>query len=521
MLFLFNMRNKFFAYFGFLLASLICSLSVHAQNAAQGVFSDNSTLRVDAGTVQLNFSEYLYFGPNTNWEINGTVEIWSKYIWIAPTAKFTGTGKIIIHDPSTNPYYDNTPSSATYIDGNNALGIQVNIELRNPNNLILSEIANPGYENMAAASSHALQLQKQFDFAVDGAHVILNGNDFHLGPDASLVNFGPKRMVVTENSIKGHLIKELAARATFIFPVGIAEEDYTPATLSPDRASTLYVSVQDFDASSAQVANEEIGMNRIWHIFGNNEVNTKFTLQHNRLTNGLAYIDPKAQIFQYAGGANWIGDITTFDKEGEHGRRLLTSGARDAYSSYLTKLAQSGPQAVNDQASVETNASVTINILENDITGSFPILVDRIRIVTYPTHGKVEVQTNGTVIYTADASYTGLDYFEYEIVDEAGNTSIARVDIDIIARGLLIPNVITPNGDGKNDNFVIVGREGFELVSLTIINRWGNEVYKNSNYKDEWNGGNLNDGTYYYLIETKKNNETKVYKGWVLIKRSN
>jgi len=58
-------------------------------------------------------------------------------------------------------------------------------------------------------------------------------------------------------------------------------------------------------------------------------------------------------------------------------------------------------------------------------------------------------------------------------------------------------------------------------VSLTIINRWGNEVYKNSNYKDEWNGGNLNDGTYYYLIETKKNNETKVYKGWVLIKRSN
>ncbi|WP_169304441.1 T9SS type B sorting domain-containing protein [Pedobacter frigoris] len=82
-----------------------------------------------------------------------------------------------------------------------------------------------------------------------------------------------------------------------------------------------------------------------------------------------------------------------------------------------------------------------------------------------------------------------------------------------------IPNVITPNGDGKNDTFVIVGLEFFSNADVTIFNRWGNEVYRNSNYKNTWTGEGLNEGTYYYLLKMRKGEQVSAYKGWVLLKR--
>ena len=76
---------------------------------------------------------------------------------------------------------------------------------------------------------------------------------------------------------------------------------------------------------------------------------------------------------------------------------------------------------------------------------------------------------------------------------------------------LFIPEVFTPDGDGKNDFFFIKGIEG-RTVNLTVFNRWGNAVYQNDAYDNTWNGtpnvsgliiGNnkLPQGTYYYVIE--------------------
>lgn len=93
----------------------------------------------------------------------------------------------------------------------------------------------------------------------------------------------------------------------------------------------------------------------------------------------------------------------------------------------------------------------------------------------------------------------------------------ARVEVRI--PDLFIPNVFTPNGDGVNDVFEIVGIESFDKVEITIINRWGNEVYRNDNYKNTWDGKGVNDGTYYYIIVTHKGGQRTDYKGWVLVKR--
>ena len=124
-----NMRKYSIIAFLSLQISLLVSMSAKAQTP-QPSTADNSTVIVQTGTTELRFSEVSYFGPNSHWEINGTLEIWSKQIWIAPTARFSGTGKIIIHNPGDNPYYEQMAAGPTQIDGNDGEFIGVTIELR-------------------------------------------------------------------------------------------------------------------------------------------------------------------------------------------------------------------------------------------------------------------------------------------------------------------------------------------------------------------------------------------------------
>jgi gliding motility-associated-like protein len=63
-----------------------------------------------------------------------------------------------------------------------------------------------------------------------------------------------------------------------------------------------------------------------------------------------------------------------------------------------------------------------------------------------------------------------------------------------------IPNVITPNGDGINDFFVTSYAKIYDDVNITILNRWGNVVFEASNYENNWDGNELNDGTYFYFM---------------------
>ena len=71
---------------------------------------------------------------------------------------------------------------------------------------------------------------------------------------------------------------------------------------------------------------------------------------------------------------------------------------------------------------------------------------------------------------------------------------------------LVIPNIFTPNGDNINDYFVIKNSNDWD-INLQVFNRWGNLVYKEDNYQNNWDGkykGNpLSDGVYYYIINAK------------------
>lgn len=75
----------------------------------------------------------------------------------------------------------------------------------------------------------------------------------------------------------------------------------------------------------------------------------------------------------------------------------------------------------------------------------------------------------------------------------------------------IIPNIITPNGDFKNDGFRFSGWS--TELTLKVYNRWGNLVYESSSYRNDWDASQLPQGTYFYYLEDKQLNRTA--KGWV------
>jgi len=73
--------------------------------------------------------------------------------------------------------------------------------------------------------------------------------------------------------------------------------------------------------------------------------------------------------------------------------------------------------------------------------------------------------------------------------------------LDVDPCDLFIPEGFSPNGDGTNDLFEIENVPANLTYSLEIFNIWGDKVYQSENYKNDWDGGNLPTGTYYYVVK--------------------
>ncbi|MEM7161782.1 MAG: gliding motility-associated C-terminal domain-containing protein [Bacteroidota bacterium] len=61
-------------------------------------------------------------------------------------------------------------------------------------------------------------------------------------------------------------------------------------------------------------------------------------------------------------------------------------------------------------------------------------------------------------------------------------------------------NIFTPNNDGSNDAFHIQGIEEHPGATLEIFNRWGNVVFEEKDYRNDWEMEDLSEGTYYFVL---------------------
>ena len=116
--------------------------------------------------------------------------------------------------------------------------------------------------------------------------------------------------------------------------------------------------------------------------------------------------------------------------------------------------------------------------------------------------------SSGQLNYTFESNDLGFEHcFVVKAIESGGNDAYSWSNIGCIT---FIPelypyNIITPNGDGKNDTFHIDNIEHYPNAELTIFNRWGRKLYQTRQYQNNWggmyNGQILPNSTYYYVLE--------------------
>ncbi|MBN1925871.1 MAG: tandem-95 repeat protein [Prolixibacteraceae bacterium] len=203
---------------------------------------------------------------------------------------------------------------------------------------------------------------------------------------------------------------------------------------------------------------------------------------------------------------------TIFDNEGDSATATVRIDLPDEAALY----------AVADTVRTYPGIPVEFYPLANDSGYFMPYIADH----TNPGNGYVSFfEDNTMVTYYPNTDFMGRDSMIYTLVSPCGNTGNAY--IIFLIEELKVPEIISPNGDGKNDVLIIDGIHYFPGNMLQIFNRYGHVVYEQRDYKNDWGGysnrgslfGNkpLPAGTYYYTLiynEGKNRQAGFIYLFW-------
>lgn len=126
------------------------------------------------------------------------------------------------------------------------------------------------------------------------------------------------------------------------------------------------------------------------------------------------------------------------------------------------------------------------------------------------------------------------------VYDDCGCDTTFTHEVFVMPVDLKIPTVFTPNGDQHNDKFVITTKthsqtpgakrgnnaadqdeeplsKYYKSSELVVFNRWGRVVYSSDDYQNDWDGGGLSDGTYFYVLKCYGLKDVVQYQGSVMI----
>ena len=165
-------------------------------------------------------------------------------------------------------------------------------------------------------------------------------------------------------------------------------------------------------------------------------------------------------------------------------------------------------EVINESCNGANNGSIFINDVLG-CAGPYTISVMALNTTTILDESTLAVAT-----YTVDI--TGASGCTYSATIAVGLDSEEDCTLKFYSG-------FSPNGDGRNDQWVIENIELFPENTVKIFNRWGSEVWSGENYNNTdvvWiglnkSGGDMNDATYFYVAEVGGQS----YKGWVEVTR--
>ncbi len=91
------------------------------------------------------------------------------------------------------------------------------------------------------------------------------------------------------------------------------------------------------------------------------------------------------------------------------------------------------------------------------------------------------------------------------VTDDNNCLHIEPVVVEVVCEALTFYEVITPNGDGQNDRWIVESLQNFPENELIIYDRWGRPVFEQKGYANDWQGTGkdgkpLPFGTYYFVM---------------------
>jgi len=192
---------------------------------------------------------------------------------------------------------------------------------------------------------------------------------------------------------------------------------------------------------------------------------------------------------------------------------LSTADCADYSRDTVFVIFESIPSAIEDIRSIPLDENtISFNVLDNDNTSNN----DGVNVSFQTMDPNFMDLGEGVFSYTFPTDTTNAFSFSYiicseicpDLCDEA-NVSLTRIEPSLEPVELDgLPNLITPNGDGLNDALVfdimLTNPQDFPNPELVVFNRWGDVVYRQQPYDNNWQGTNqtggaLPEGTYYFI----------------------
>ena len=171
----------------------------------------------------------------------------------------------------------------------------------------------------------------------------------------------------------------------------------------------------------------------------------------------------------------------------------------------------SQPFLVTDNDELAPGAGYTVEVIKDVEFGELTL--------TDPAKGEFTYRYDGTRAVTDNFIYR----LCYDDCKEACDMAVATIETRFNDAACVTTDVMSPNGDGVNDNFIVYCIESTTLPQneLLIFNTWGDQVFRAAPYQNDWqgtyNGNDLPDGTYYYLF--RRDNASDFAKGFFTIMR--
>jgi len=183
------------------------------------------------------------------------------------------------------------------------------------------------------------------------------------------------------------------------------------------------------------------------------------------------------------------------------------SGNNQTSQSQIVRITNAAPTAIAQDITVELN--------ENGIAIISPEMIDN------GSYDDCEIQSFALDITEFSEDNIGENTVTLTVTDNAGNTSEVKAEVTVLQpfKDFLFPNFISPDGNGKNDKWEIIGLERLQGYMLSIFNKIGELVYTSDAYDNSWDatfsGEILPDGTYYYIFKK----DDSVFKGFISVIR--